>query len=144
MTGPTLVVRQALREFDRFLDHHPLLEDDLRLTPRLVTDATYLNENPELKEFLDAHPHTLTGLKMFPRYFLYRALIRQANGPLRYVEIAQIKELLDKNPAIERALLEKPQRIREPIFLHDHAAFQAFLVQHPTLGRVFLPSAPTS
>ena len=26
-------VRRALREFDRFLDHHPLLEDQLRLDP---------------------------------------------------------------------------------------------------------------
>lgn len=134
------VVRQALRELDRFLDHHPLLEDDLRQNRELVSNQDYLKRNPELCDFLKTHPDALVGLKTFPRYFLYRALLRQASGPLRYIEIAQLKDVFDQQPTIERALDEKPELIRDPTFLQSHPNLREFLVDHPVLGKVFLPS----
>ena len=55
-------IRRALREFDRFLDHHPLLEDRLRLTPALVSQPEFLRGNPELRDFLAANPNIRPGL----------------------------------------------------------------------------------
>jgi hypothetical protein len=131
-------VRRALREFDRFLDHHPLLEDELRLNPALAEDPAFLEKNPELREFLGANREVREGLKLYPRYFLYRALLRQASVPLRFSEIARLKDVFDRQPSLERALVQRPESIRDPEFLGAHAPLRDFLTLHPILGQAFL------
>jgi hypothetical protein len=132
-------VRRALREFDRFLDHHPLFEDRLRLDPKLSTDKVFLGENPELSDFLRANPNVTEGLKIYPRYYLNRALLRQASAPVSFHEIATFKDLFQQQPKLEQELTEKPELIRDPAYLESHAILRDFLVQHPALARVFLP-----
>lgn len=130
---------RALREFDRFLDHHPLLEAQMRLDPALIGDQVYLKKAAELRDFLSANPEVVQGLKNQPRYFLYRALLRQARAPLRYSEIAQFREVLDAQPELERALVQNPEAIRDPAFLAGHALLRDFLARHPALALEFLP-----
>ena len=131
-------VRRALREFDRFLDHHPLMEDDLRLNPSQRTDRGFLERNPGLRQFFDANPDVLKGLKAYPRYFVYRALIREANVPLRFAQIARLGEVLDERSGLEKVLARNPESIRDPAFLAGHERLRDFLIRHPDLGRVFL------
>jgi hypothetical protein len=137
-------VRRSLREFDRFLDHHPLLEDRLRLNPRLIANQNFLKENSELRVFLRLNPSTVEGLQAYPRYFLYRALIRQANAPLEFRDISGIKDLLQQQPKLEQMLTANPELIRDQAFLETHPAVRDFLLQHPELGKVFLPRASVS
>jgi hypothetical protein len=132
-------VRRALREFDRFLDHHPLLEDRLRLDPQLSTDKVFLGKNPELSDFLRANPNIMEGLKIYPRYYLNRALLRQASAPVSYHELASFKDLFQQQPKLEQELTENPELIRDPAYLESHAALRDFLGQHPALAKVFLP-----
>lgn len=132
-------MHRALREFDRFLDHHPLLEDELRLNPALVSDDVYLKENPELHDFLNTNSNVLPGLKYYPHYFLYRALLRQADAPLRHSEIAKLKEVLEQQPSLALELAKKPEAIRDPSFLKTHDLLRDFFAQHPEIGKVFLP-----
>jgi hypothetical protein len=129
-----------LREFDRFLDHHPLLEDELRLNPALRTDAHFLTANPDLRTFLATMPELPAALHTYPRYFLYRALLREAFAPLKHSEIAHLGELLDKDPALERLLVHRPAAIRDAPFLAAHTSLRDFLQTHPPLDRVFLPT----
>jgi hypothetical protein len=132
--------RRALRELDRFLDHHPLLEDELRLSPALRTDARFLAANPDLRGFLATLPDLSAALQTYPRYFLYRALLREALAPLKHSEIALLGELLDKEPALERSLIRRPAAIRDAPFLAAHPSLRDFLQAHPPLDRVFLPT----
>lgn len=134
--------RLALRELDRFLDHHPLIEADLRLNPALVGDANYLRSNPDLRDFLRGNSGVQSGLQIYPRYFLFRALLRQASAPLRFADIAPLKELLDRQPEIEARLVANPGLIRDAAFLAAHSALQEFLRRNPALERVFLPHEP--
>lgn len=131
-------VRRSLREFDRFLDHHPLLEEQLRLDPRLTTDTAFGERNPELRDFLRANPPVAEGLKINPRYFLYRALLREANVPLSFPDLAPFKDLFQQQPGLERKLTESPDVIGDPGFCEAHAALRDFLHGHPALARVFV------
>lgn len=135
--APLRTVHRALREFDRFLDHHPLPEDDLRLNPNLITDRTYLGKNLALNDFLTANPEVVRGLKINPRYYLFRALLRQASVPVRYADIVQFKGVLDAQPEMEQALNRDPESIRSPTFLRAHAPLHDFLNQHPILRNAF-------
>ena len=134
------VVQRALREFDRFLDHHPVLEDQLRLDAGLVASSAFLEKSPELRDFLKANVNVAEGLKVYPRYFLNRALLRQASAPLTFKELAPFKDLFQREPGLERELIENPELIRDPAFLQSHAALHALFVEQPALARVFLPT----
>jgi hypothetical protein len=133
-------VQRALREFDRFLDHHPLLENQLRVNPQLTTNREFLASNTELSDFLRANPNVVPGLKTYPRYFLNRALLRQASAPLQFSEFAPFRDLFQRQPKLEQELTANPELIRDPAFLESHPALRDVLVQHEPLGRVFLPS----
>jgi hypothetical protein len=130
---------RALRELDRFLDHHPLIEDDLRLKPKSTSDPHYLERNPELRDFLAAVPAVAPALRDHPRYFLFRALRREAPAPLKISELASLAELLDRYPPIEHELTRHPEAIHDPAFLKTHPALGDFLLEHPPLDRFFLP-----
>jgi hypothetical protein len=133
--------RRALREFDRFLDHHPLLEEQLRLNAPLIESRAFLERNAELRDFLRTNPNVAEGLRIYPRYFLNRALLRQANAPVPFQEFAPLKELFQQQPKLERALTENPALIRDPAFLESNPALRAVLLQHAALARVFLPAS---
>jgi hypothetical protein len=135
-----LSVADATRALDRFLDHHPLLEEKLRMSPRLVRDEAFLAQNPDLRDFARSNPPAIARLSTERRHLLYRALLRQANVLLPMRELATFGELFDREPALERELNENPEFIREPEFLNRHPALHEFLLQRPRLGVVF--SAP--
>jgi hypothetical protein len=132
-------IRRALREFDRFLDHHPILEDQLRLDPKLAANKDFLEKNTELSDFLRANPNVTEGLNIYPRYYINRALLRQASAPVSFRELAPFKDLFQQQPKIEQELNKNPELIRDPVYLESHAILRDFLAQHPALARVFLP-----
>jgi hypothetical protein len=131
-----------LRELDLFLDHHPLIEIDLRVEPLLLENPRYLEAHPALGQFLLANPAVDAVLKAEPRHLLHRALRREANVPLKWSEVAELDTFLDRNPAVERQLVRNPTLIREPGFLAVEAPLQDFLARHAALSRGFLPAAP--
>src|SRR5216683_2158188 len=45
-----------LKDFDKFLDDHPAVVPDLRRDPSLMVDPDYLEQHPDLKQFLTTHP----------------------------------------------------------------------------------------
>jgi hypothetical protein len=46
-----------LKDFDKFLEDHPAILPDLKRDPSLITNSQYLEQHPDLKSFLAAHPH---------------------------------------------------------------------------------------
>jgi hypothetical protein len=144
--NPRVAIRRALREFDQFLDRHPSLEEQLRRDPPLAASATFLARNPEFADFLRANPNVPGGLKIYPRYFLNRALRRQASAPVSFGELAPFKDLFQAAPGLERELTETPEAIRNPGFVAAHPALREMLAAHPDLARVFqpAPSAPVA
>jgi hypothetical protein len=132
-----------LRELDRFLDHHPLIENDLRLDVTLLENEAYLNCNPPLRQFVATHPTMGSTLRNEPRHLLHRALLREANVPLKWSEAAQIDAFLDQHPVIGLQLVTDPMLIRSAGFLAAEPQLRAFLAQNAALSRGFLPPGPS-
>jgi hypothetical protein len=142
--GPRADFIPLLRELDRFLDHHPLIESDLRVDPSLLENQGYLKKNPALHQFLLTNPELGAALQTVPRHFLHRALRREANVPIKWSEVAQLDAFLDQHPAIEQQLVRRPALILKPDFLAAETQLREFLVQHDALARGFLPTRPAS
>ena len=135
---------QLLRELDLFLDHHPLIESDLRLDSCLLESAAYRAKHPALNQFLATNPDIGSVLKTEPRHLLHRALRREANVPLKWSEVAQFDAFLNQYPAIEQQLVRNPALILSPDFLAIRPRLREFLELNAALAHGFLPAAPTS
>jgi hypothetical protein len=63
-------VDAARGAFDRFLDSHPELEDEVLGNPARLSDSNFLHEHPELQAFLESQP----VVKADPRAFISPAV----------------------------------------------------------------------
>jgi hypothetical protein len=66
----TDINRQELQNFDRFLDSHPQIKSDLTRNPSLVNDSRYVQDHPELREFLASHNGVREELREYPGAFM--------------------------------------------------------------------------
>ncbi len=132
---------QALRELDRFLDHHPLIEVDLRLESCLLESPAYVERHPALHQFLTTNPEVGPVLKTEPRHLLRRALRREANAPLKWSDVIRLDAFFDQNTAVEQQLVRNPALILTPGFLAAEPKLREFLAEDVALSRGFLPAA---
>jgi hypothetical protein len=117
----------------------PLLEDELRLHPDLRNSAKFLSCHPDLARFLANTPDLPPALRTYPRYFLYRALLREVRVPVKHSELAQLNAFFEHDADVEHALVIDPGEIRRAEFLSAHSKLTDFLKTHPPLDRAFLP-----
>jgi uncharacterized protein VirK/YbjX len=69
-------MRGQLSEFDQFLGNHPWIAKKLREKPSLANDRDFLRDNPELRDYLSAHPVLQQELRSNPLGVMYRAQAR--------------------------------------------------------------------
>src|SRR5437762_819568 len=93
----TDVTRQELLNFDRFLDSHPAIEQDLTKAPALVNDSAYLSAHPELREFIMTHPGVREEIRENPQGFMNREERFDASGrDITRQELQNFDGFLDK------------------------------------------------
>ncbi len=63
------IARQQLLSFDRFLDSHPMIDQDLRNDPSLFNNSQYISSHPELRKFLEDHRGVREEIRKNPRFF---------------------------------------------------------------------------
>src|SRR5690348_17030510 len=101
--------------FDRFLDAHPAIEQDLESNPSLVNDANYLESRPELQAYLSAHVQIRAQLQENPNRVIRqesRFEGRQAdrdeargqnpNPDLNQREAGRMDQFFDDHPDVEQ------------------------------------------
>ena len=114
----------------------------------MMSNAQYLQANPELQAFLNQHPNVKEEIAENPRYFMQRENRFEAqeterrttnptrtnpnpNPDLNRQELASMDQFLDKNPSIERDLWRNPSMMSNAQYLQAHPELQVFLNQHP-------------
>jgi hypothetical protein len=66
----------GMAEFDQFLSNHPWIAKKLREKPSLANDRDFLHDNPELADYLSAHPVLQREFRSNPRGAMNRASAR--------------------------------------------------------------------
>ena len=69
-------MRGQLAEFDVFLANHPWISKKLREKPSLANNQDFLHDNPELRDYLSAHPVLQQEFRSNPRGVMNRAYPR--------------------------------------------------------------------
>src|SRR5215469_8104601 len=148
--GDNDVTREEVSNFDRFLDDHPSIAQQLQTKPALVNDAGYLRSQPDLQDYLNSHPRIRAELQENPNYFMGRenrfegteadrdrARIQNPNPDLNEREVGRMDQFLDEHRDIERELQQNPALIDDSNFLAQHQDLQAFLNAHPRVRAEF-------
>src|SRR5437899_9850027 len=68
--GDNDTTREELPSFDRFMDSHPEMAEQLRRDPSLVTNQEFVEKHPALQEYLQQHPGVREEITENPNRFM--------------------------------------------------------------------------
>jgi phage-related protein len=137
------MTRQQLATFDRFLDSHPELAEQLRKDPTLVNNEEFVENHRELQQYLQQHPEVREELQHNPNAVLHqeqryerredreRDRDRDPNNDVTRGELSNMDRFLDGHPEIAEQLRQNPSLVNDKKFVEGHPALQQFLAQHP-------------
>jgi hypothetical protein len=120
-----------LARYDTFLDTHPVIADELIKHPGLADNADFLKNHPAYATYVAEHPGIAAQLKAHPRYFVHRAIRRDAKTPITPGEVKRLDAFLDKHPEVEQQLVANPGLLNDPKFIEQHPDLHVFLKRHP-------------
>jgi hypothetical protein len=128
--------RGELASFDRFLDSHPEIAEQLRKDPSLVRDHEFVEKHSALQEYLQQHPGVREELSEDPGRFMHqeqrfdRREDRRDHDTTRG-ELASFDRFMDSHREIAEQLRKDPSLVKNEDFVRDHRDLQEYLQQHP-------------
>ncbi len=131
------VTRRQLASFDKFLDSHPEVAEQVRKDPSLVNNEEFVEKHPQLQQYLQAHPEIREDLRQNPNAFMRqedRFDRHEGQGRDRDVtrgELANMDRFMDSHPEIAEQLRKDPSLVDNKKFVQGHPALQQFLADHP-------------
>jgi dsDNA-binding SOS-regulon protein len=128
--------RQELANFDRFLDSHREISEQLRKDPSLVNREQFVKDHPALQTYLQDHPGVREEIRENPDSFMKaeNREDRQENRRDRDTtrqELASFDRFLDSHHEISEQVRKDPSLVNKEEFVKDHPALQAYLQEHP-------------
>lgn len=145
--GDNDITRAEIGRFDRFLDTHPAIAQQLTKNPALVDDQQYVKSQPALEAFLQDHPEISETLRVNPQSVLRAAdalpgpgssspsRMADRHAALSVTQVSALDNFLDAHPTISKTLGANPSLIRNRAFVADHPELSAFLQGHPDVAQ---------
>src|SRR5215469_11257907 len=117
-----------LGSFDSFMDGHPEIAEQLRKNPALVQDKDYVEDHPDLQQFLQQHPGVREEIQENPNAFMHQEQRFDAQETRK--ELTNLDRFLDSHPEIAEQLRKDPSLVNNKQFVNDHPELKEFLQQH--------------
>jgi len=132
--------RYELRAFAEFLTNHPWIANKLWEKPSRANDKDFLEDNKELRFWLQDHPRAreefredarafMDRVRDFERYGLYGSDRHRDWDSDR--ELALFARFLDDHPRVAQDLRRNPSLANNGDYLEDHKELRQFLRDHP-------------
>jgi hypothetical protein len=136
------ITRRDLAQFDRFLDSHREIADQLRRTPSLIDDPQFLESHPELSAYLQEHPGVKQEISEQPGTFMRLEDLYARDKNLRdrdasldrdadRRDVASFDRFLDDHREIAEQVRKDPSLLDNRTFVDDHPALQTYLQDNP-------------
>ena len=124
--------RRELTNFDRWMDDHPQVYQQLRNNPSLINDPNWLGQHPGVQKFLQNHPGVREEIKENPRRFInHEERFERKGGDISRAEAARGDRFLDSHSEIAEALRRDPKLIDNKQFVQNHPELREYLKNHP-------------
>jgi hypothetical protein len=128
--------RMDREQFDRFMDGHREIAEQLRNDPSLVNNKEFVQKHPALQTYLQEHPGIRGELKDNPSAFLRQddRFDRQGNGrdnDTTRRDLAQFNQFLESHRETAEQLRKDPSLVNNREFVVNHPALQTYMQEHP-------------
>jgi len=132
--------RYELRAFEEFLTNHPWIANKLWEKPSRANDREFLEDNNELRFWLQDHPLAREEFREDARAFIDRVRVFERydghSGDRRWEsdrEPTSFARFLDGHPRVAQDLRRNPTLVNNGDYLEDHKELREFLRDHPAI-----------
>src|SRR5580692_4216708 len=130
--------REELANFDRFLDSHREIADQLRKDPSRLDNREFVTNHPALQTYLQDHPAVREQLRQNPNAFMQEEdrLDRREdnrNRDANRAELANFDRFLDSHRETSEQLRKDPSLVDNREFVKNHPALETYLQDHPAV-----------
>jgi hypothetical protein len=130
--------RRDVAEFDRFLDGHREIAEQVRKDPALLDRREFVQNHPALQTFLQDNPAVRDQVKQDPNAFMRQEdrFDRSGNGGDRdamHDHMADFGGFLGGHSDIQRDLSRNPSIVKDHEYVQNHAELNTYLNAHPNV-----------
>ena len=133
------ITRRELASFDRFLDSHHEIAEQVRKNPSLVDNQQFLKDHPALQAYVQQHPAVREELRENPnafmtaenRYDRNEDANRQDTDRDRDITRRHFSEFLGAHSNIAKDLSKDPSLVNKDSYMREHPELQEYLNAHP-------------
>ena len=136
--------RQELANFDKFLDSHREIAEQLRKDPSLVNNQEFVKNHTALQTYLQDHPAVREEIKENPNAFMRQEdrFDRREDNRDRDItrdrdttrqELANFDKFLDNHRETAEQLRKDPSLVNNQEFAKNHPALETYLQDHPAV-----------
>ena len=137
------VTRGELASFDRFMDSHPEIAEQLRKDPSLVNNKEFVENHPALEEYIEQHPEVREEIRENPSGFMHQEQrfdrredqhSERRDDDVTRRELRSFDRFMDSHPEIAEQLRRDPSLVKNKEFIENHPALEEYIEQHPEVG----------
>jgi hypothetical protein len=128
--------RRDVANFDRFLDGHREIAEQVRKDPSLLDNRGFVQDHPALQTYLQDNPGVRDQLRQDPSAFMRQedAYDRDTNTRDRdpmHDHMADFGGFLHSHSDIQKDVARDPSCVKDHEYVQKHAELDAYLNAHP-------------
>jgi hypothetical protein len=138
--------QRDVASFDRFLDGHREIAEQVRKNPSLLDNRDFVKNHPALQAYLEQNPGVRDQLRQDPNAFMRQEDARNSNRGDRdpmHDHMADFGGFLHDHAEIRKDLSRNPSVVKDHEYVQNHAELDAYLNAHPDV-RAELMANPQS
>jgi hypothetical protein len=127
--------RRDVASFDRFLDSHREIAEQVRKDPSLLDNRNFVENHPVLQAYLQDNPGVRDQLRQDPNGFMRqedndRDASMRDRDPM-HDRMADFGGFLGSHAEIQRDLSRDPSMVKDHDYVQNHAELNDYLQAHP-------------
>ena len=119
--------------FDRFLDGHREIAEQIRKDPSLSDNRHFVQDHPALQAYLQDNPGVRDQLRQDPNAFMQqdRGRDRVRDRDPMHDHMSDFGGFLENHSDIQKDLSRNPSVVKDHEYVQNHAELDAYLNAHP-------------
>jgi hypothetical protein len=140
--------RREVNNFDRFLDSHREIAEQVRKDPSLLDNRNFVQGHPVLQAYLEQNPGVRDQLRQDPNAFMRQEDMMARDDHQRDIDpshnrMADFGGWLGSHSDVQRDLSRNPEVVKDHDYVQNHGELNSYLNAHPDV-RAELMANPQS
>jgi hypothetical protein len=130
--------QRDVANFDRFLDGHREISEQVRKDPSLLDNPEFVRNHPALESYFRDNPGVRDEIRQDPRAFMHQedafdrdTNMRDRDRDPRHDHMEDFGGFLHDHSDIRRDLARDPSRVKDHDYVQNHTELDAYLNAHP-------------